>query len=137
VALTGVLLTVVTSPVLVADTEPIIITMCIDHTSSTVLTVWAVTDLSLVRVAMGITRSDILNTVLSSPVLVADAVPMVVEVCILHTLLTVAVAWAEAAVTLVVTESLVDRTVISCPPVVTDAGGCSIGQIDKMSVVDT
>jgi hypothetical protein len=97
-----------------------------------------VTDLSVAWLTAGVAWSNIGQTVLSIPILVADTVSVVVKVCVLHTLLTVAVAWAVAAVTLVVTEALIDRTVISCPPVVTDTALTNtVVKSNEVSVMDT
>lgn len=107
-ALTSILLTVVSGPVVVTSTVAVLVTMGIGHAGRTLGTLWAVADFGIRWFTAGIAWSNIVKTVLSVPVLITYTISVIVEVRVLHTELTVTVAWAITAVAFVVTEALVD-----------------------------
>jgi len=119
VAFTGVFVTAVACPVVVTDAEAVVVAVCVSCALSTVLEAWSVAAFGLLTVA--VTLSDVGVAAFAFPVFVAYAVSMVIEVGVFDACITVTGTWAPATVTFVVTPSLIDATVVSCPPVVTDA----------------
>jgi hypothetical protein len=70
---------------------------------------------------VAVTWSDVDAAAFSFPVFVTDTVSVVVEVGVVNTGVTVAGTWSPTTVTFVVAPSLVDRAIVSCPPVITFA----------------
>jgi hypothetical protein len=119
VALAGIVHTVLCGPVLITLTDSLLPAMGVVITSVTVLI--ERTKAAIIWVTLRITLPDILQTVVARPVLVADAVPMVVKIGVIDARFAVARHWSKAAITLVVTEALENATVLPSPPVVTNA----------------
>jgi hypothetical protein len=117
VAFTGVFITAVTCPVVVTFAMSIVVAVRVHGTFSTEFVSWSVAALVLLTVA--VTLSDVDAAAFAFPVFVTDAVSVVVEVGVFNACVTVAGTWSPATVTFVVTPSLVDGAIVSCPPVIT------------------
>lgn len=114
---TGVFVTAVTCPVVVTGTVSIVVTVRVHGTFGTEFFSWSVAAEFLLTVA--VTWSDVDAAAFAFPVFVTDAISVVVEGGVVNACVTVTGTWSPAAVTFVVTPSLVDRAIVSCPPVVT------------------
>jgi len=117
VAFTGVFVTAVACPVVVTDAKSIVVAVRVHGTFGTEFVSWSVAAEFLLTVA--VTLSDVETAAFAFPVFVTDAISVVVEVGVVNALVTVTGTWSPATVTFVVTPSLVDRAIISCPPVIT------------------
>lgn len=119
VTFAGVFVAAFASPVVVALAEAVEVAVSIVGALGAAFVVGSMASMFLL--AETVAWSDVHSAALAFPVFVTHTVSVVVEVSILNALVAVAGAWAPAAFAFIVTPSLVDATVVSCPPVVTSA----------------